>query len=242
MKVVTYKGIKSMDENVLAVYLFYKEAYKNGIITKRSSRHVFESGRTPCNYQAINRHIKLLKKHGLIEEYLGGWRLISKKELALVTDGKDNVLFTKIHTEKKTIKEIKAFLALSQIGTKLNQIEFRKLTKSKRPSKSLRKFIKKSLQKNHGAFTQVSYTTLSKFLRVSRDTARRRVKYLYTHGYMSVIGSYRKVVRRLSKLEEPTLQSGEFVYKGWVYHVTSPEFRVNSEQIREKILAETTNT
>jgi hypothetical protein len=237
MKVISYKAIKSIDENILAIYLAYKQYFPNSVIISRSALHVFNSGRTKeSSYQVVNRHMKTLKKCGLITPYLNGWRLISKRELAVSTDGRDNVLFADIQTKGLNVKQIKFFLTLSKIATKLNQIEYRKITKSIRPNRSLRKHVKQCLQKNQGAFTKVSYTTLSKFLGLSRDTIRRRVNQLYLRGYMSVMPSTRTAVRRLCKLEQPTLKSGEFIYKGWIYHVESPILRVNSKEIRDLIM------
>jgi hypothetical protein len=234
MGVVSFKGIQTIDENVLATYLAYKAYYPNSIITKRSALHVFKSKRTKeKSYQVINRQIKLLLEHGMIANHLDGWRLISKIELAKITDGRDNVLFVKLPSGN--VKQNKIEITLSKIATKLNQIEFRKLTKSKRPTKSLRSFLKKEMAKNIGAFTQISYTTLSKYCGISRDKLRRIIKLLYEQCRMSIIAPIRSVVRRISKLEEPMLQSGEFIYKGTIYHVESPHFRVNSDELMKLI-------
>lgn len=228
MKVVTYKAIKEIDERLISTYIAYKGYFPNSIITKRSAKHVFESKRTKePSYQVVNRQIKLLIKNGLLENHLNGWKLKSKKELSLITDNKPNSLYAKVKTG--SVKETILYLTLVKLDTRLKQIEYRKLTKSKRPNKSLNKYTKSVLKSKQGAFTQVSYTSLSKAFKTSRDTTRRRIHKLYMKSLVSIIGASRTAIRRLAKLEKPWLNSGEFIYKGFVYAVESPKFRVNHQ-------------
>jgi DNA-binding transcriptional regulator YhcF (GntR family) len=243
MRVATYKAIEEMDEKILAIYIAYKNYFPNSIITQRTASHIYNSGRTKeKSYQVVNRQIKVLIENNLIVDHLKGWRLISKAELAMRTNNvAPNEVTGKLYVAYAPIiagntKETTLYLTLSKISTRLARIEYRKLTKSQRPNKSLRKHLKNALKKSQGALTQISFTTLAKHLGVSRDTARRRVNELYKQAHISMIGSTRTIVRKIHKLEEPILNVGEFIHKNWIYRVTSPFLRVNNEDLRKSLL------
>lgn len=227
MRVLTSNTITEMDSKILALYVACKGYFPNSIILKDSAKAIHESGRTKENsYQVINRDLKKLKQHGLVVKHGKGLRLISKMEISNKYNKSIHRRFVKIEGENK--KDTLLSIIKEKLRSRLAQVEFRKLTKSERPNKNLKKAIMKVIADNQGAFTQISYAALSKYFNINKHTLRRLIIKLYIRGEISIIGATRKKVRRLAKLEEPSLGKGDFFYKGWVYHVESPYFRVNS--------------
>lgn len=223
-----------MDEKVLATYAAYKGYFPNSIIIKDSAKAIFESGRTKeSSYQKVNKQIKLLKKHGLLVKHGNGLRLLSKMEISQKYHTSDFRKFA--HTPNAATKEIRLELVKIKLQTRLTQIEFRRVVKSERPNKSIVKYVS-DLIKKQGAFTQVSILALAKALNMTPTTLSRKIKQLYLSGDVSIIGGGRQRVRRLAKLEQPYLRAGEFIYKGWVYKVTSPSLRVNDRDTKSTIL------